>query len=225
MPYYINIHTHRQDNSTGSLFSIFNLPFSTENIPENLFFSTGCHPWDIKEISVTKIEKQLKWFLQNEKLLAVGEIGLDRHIDTDIELQKEVFKTQLQIANNIKKPAIIHCVRAHSDLMNILKTEKIEIPLILHDYNGNSVQTKRLLDFNCYFSFGKSIFQNRPKLQETFGQLPLNRIFFETDESEITIESVYSKAAEIRSIPLQQLIDQQEQNFAEIFGGNILSSR
>jgi TatD DNase family protein len=220
---YIDIHSHRQENSIGSVLTIFNMPFSSNKIPENIFFSIGCHPWNVKEISAEKIELQLKSFLQKEKLIAIGEIGLDRHIDSDIELQKIAFKTQLDMACTFNKPTIIHCVRAYSDLLNTLKNENINIPLILHNYNGNSDQTERLLKFNCYFSFGKSLFQNRPKLEKTFQQIPLSRLFLETDESEISIQAVYAKAAEIRNIPLQQLMNQLKQNFIVIFGENILS--
>jgi len=221
---YIDIHSHKKGNKTSSVFAIFNSPLSAD-IPANNFFSTGCHPWDVGETTIAFIEEQLNSIIGNDKLIAIGEIGLDRHIETDIEIQKEAFETQLNIAIKNKKPVIIHCVRAYSDLMSILKNRRIEIPMILHDYNGNRIQTEKLLTFNCYFSFGKSLFQDRIKLNETFRKIPLNRLFLETDDSNITIESVYAKAAEIRSISLSQLIAQEKQNFVEIFGEDVLNQK
>ena len=222
---YIDIHSHKKINNTSSVFTIFNVLLPANTTPINTFFSTGCHPWDVKKTTPNLIEEQLNSLIKNEQLIAIGEIGLDRHIETDIEIQKEAFEIQLNIAIKSNKPAIIHCVRAYSDLMNIVKTRRIETPMILHDYNGNRVQTEKLLTFKCYFSFGKSLFQDRPKLNEIFREIPLNRLFLETDDSEVTIESVYSKAAEIRSIPLSQLITQEKQNFVEIFGAEILNRR
>jgi len=210
---FINIHTHKTDVEN---ISILNITFNG-NWPENKYYSCGIHPWDIDKIEMeTHLETLKKYCIQN-KILAVGEIGLDRAIQTPIETQKEVFIKQLEIANQYNLPIIIHCVKAWSDLLYIRKNTKKSMPWIFHGYTGNLQTANQLINSGCYLSFGSKLLVNQ-KVQAVFKQIPLHHIFLETDDSDAKIEEIYRKAAELYDICIEELKLNLFQNFIKIFG-------
>ena len=203
---YINIHSHNRTKS--DVFGIVN----SNKIDNNGYYSIGIHPWDInnKEIDYRKIDEDVK----NSNVLAIGEIGLDRAIETDIESQKQVFLTQLNIAKQANKPIIIHCVRAYSDFQQIVKQNSYTY--IFHGFNTNITIANYLINNGSYLSFGKELMVNT-KLQNTFKKLPINKIFFETDESDVNIKDIYTFAAKLLNINLQELQNVIQSNFKKVF--------
>lgn len=216
---YIDIHTHHK--TIGNYFSIFNVMPEDESEQNEVYCSVGLHPWCIGADWMKKIEKQ-RALSHCETVLAIGECGLDRAIETAIDIQLQVFREQCLLAEELKKPTIVHCVRAYSDLLQFLKSKQFSVPFILHGFNGNAEQVKQLSKFNVYFSFGEALLKENKKLVECLKAIPLNRFFFETDESETTIESIYLRASELLGIPLVQLEDQVLKNFKHIFGDGLV---
>lgn len=197
---YVNIHTHNSANTSA-----------IENIQD--VTSIGIHPWNIIvdaiDIAFVKIENEL---LENDKIIFIGECGLDRYIDTDISIQKDVLKKHFLLASKYKKPVIIHCVRAASDFLQMLREENIKAPFIIHGFTGNEHQVNQLLNWNVYFSFGNALFNN-PKLANVLCNVPLERVFFETDVSDVRIETVYDFAAKTLGLSQQTLINSVFQNY------------
>ncbi|WP_417428378.1 TatD family hydrolase [Halpernia sp.] len=191
---YFNFHHHFPEK-----FGIYNLYFE-EKIP-NTLFSAGVHPKDI----LKDFESQLSWLTKiatHKNCFAIGECGLDSLVETDLELQKEVFLKQINLANKLKKPLIIHCVRQFQELSNFKKNATV--PMIIHGFNKRESIGTELLEKGFYFSFGKSLLQN-VDLQLFFKSLPLDKIFLETDTAEIDIAEIYQKAAEIKNISIKKL--------------------
>lgn len=189
-----NFHQHFKEN-----FGIYNLNFQ-EQIP-NSIFSAGIHPKDISE----DLESQFSWLMkiaENKNCVAIGECGLDSLVEISLDQQRKAFLQQINLANDLQKPLIIHCVRQFQELINFKKSAKI--PMIIHGFNKKSSLGKQLLDEDFYFSFGKSLLQN-VDLQLFFKNLPLEKFFLETDASEININLIYQKAAEIKEISLEDL--------------------
>lgn len=151
--------------------------------------SIGVHPWDAEKISVEKIKPLFERLKLSCNVVAVGECGLDRVRKVDLEKQREVFLAQLELASENSLPAVIHCVRAWSDLFPIMQKFN-NLTYILHDFRANIIQIAKLLEFNTYFSFGKSVFNPSDKTKEVLGIIPKERILIETDEEKIDIESV-----------------------------------
>lgn len=182
----------------------------------NFPFSVGLHPWYVNEMNL----KNLKFesFKDKRNFFAVGECGLDRHRKHNFTLQKEAFVVQLKFASENNLPLIVHCVRAYSDLLMILKSEKFKGILICHDFRGNIHEYNKLSAYNCWFSFGKSLFNASDKLLDVFRNIPLTSIFLETDDSEIPIEKIYLRAAELRSLEPDLLKQRLEMNFYAVFG-------
>lgn len=210
----INIHTHNKNCKGHCIINIF--PNETNFIEDKKFYSIGIHPWDVTKIDVSKQLKIIEDFSDNKNILAIGEIGLDKFHD-DFELQKRTFLKQINIANSIDKPIIVHCVKAYSELLKILQNNKIKVPIIIHRYSANKTIAKELIKFGCFLSFGHELFNSKSKVQRVFKQQDLNNIFFETDDSEISIENIYTKASDIKQIDIKVLQENIVYNFEQIF--------
>lgn len=203
---YLNIHTHRKPQSPQE-FCIRNAFFpkrieSISHLPYAV--SVGIHPWFAGE-KVMGFAEKMDSFLAMEKVIAVGEIGLDRVKNVPFSQQIEVFEQQLFFAEKYQKPVILHCVKAISDIFPYLK--KTKVPFIFHQFDGNETQLKQLLPYPAYFSFGKNLFTSA-KSQHVFTLIPENRYFLETDVAAIRIEKVYKQAALLKNISEEKIKEQ-----------------
>ncbi len=210
---FINIHTH-QANQEGSL-CIQNLHerFGSQSLPT--YCSMGLHPWHIEANSFSQLLEELKLYSRKENVLAIGECGLDRLCSTDFKLQENVFRQQIAWANEIAKPLIIHCVRAHREAITILKEMNNIMPVVFHGFNNNETIAHLLLNEGYYLSFGKSLFN--PSLQALFCSIPNAYIFLENDDSEIPIENIYRQASKLKNISADTLSLQLQKNTTKVF--------
>lgn len=210
---FYNIHTHRRPQSpTEKVIRNAYIPKQIENLPYNI--SVGLHPWFIQDNWQEEIEKIAKFSL-HPNVKAIGETGLDRIIKTDITIQKEVFAAHIALAEKIQKPLLFHAVRSYADFPFFLK--KLSIAGIFHGFEGNLQQTKSLINYPAYFSFGKNILRPSLKIQEVLAYLPLDRVFLETDTAAIRIETIYEKMAAIKGIYLEELQEKVEVNYRRLF--------
>jgi TatD DNase family protein len=214
---FINIHSHQPEIKNE--FVIQNLLKDFNQLLSPGYYSAGLHPWHLESQNWQQQLLQLKKISTAENILALGECGLDKVCKTDFKLQQEVFITQILWANEINKPLIIHCVQAFSELGDLLKKYNNKTPVIFHGFNKNSRIAEKMLNDGHYLSFGKSILQLRNKV--IFEQVPLNRIFLETDETNISIEEIYKEAAAIKNISLETLSLQIEKNVQLVFNINL----
>lgn len=148
-----------------------------------IYSAVGAHPDSALEITPENIEK-LRTLLQDEKCLAVGEIGLDYHSeDLDIPLQQKAFRMQLSLAKEMDKPVIIHSRDAAKDTLDILLSDKTgERGAVMHCYSYSKETAEILLKHNFYFGIGGVItFKNAKKLVEALEIIPMDRILLETD--------------------------------------------
>tara|TARA_R110002126_G_scaffold142037_3_gene287549 strand:+ start:3052 stop:3696 length:645 start_codon:yes stop_codon:yes gene_type:complete len=210
---FVDIHTH-QKNIAENVFSIENkYPTSTDFSQP---FSIGIHPWFIKKESLQNELLFVQEKLHHKNCMALGECGLDKISEIDIALQKLVFRKQIQLSEEYKKPLIIHCVKAFQDIIEIKKEMKPSQIWVLHGFNKNSQVAERLLKNGIILSFGAGII-NHKKLQEVAFNIPISSILLETDTAEIPIEKVYQKMAAIKNINLETLTSEIKQNFKSIF--------
>ncbi|MBS3994046.1 MAG: TatD family hydrolase [Bacteroidetes bacterium] len=213
--YYLDLHTHNfQKNDQTVIVRNF---YPNSNLEDFDYFSMGIHPWYIDlnthEFEIKLIEKQLS----NPYCIAVGECGLDRTIKTDFLLQKKVFLKQTILAEKYKKPIILHSVKAYQEITEILKKEKITVPIIFHGFSKNSHIHSLLLKFpTIYFSYGKSMLTSKVT-QANILATPIDRLFVETDNAQVEISLLYYKVAEIKKITVETLQKQVLLNFQKIF--------
>ncbi|WDT68471.1 TatD family hydrolase [Cloacibacterium sp. TD35] len=192
---FFNFHHHNSQISYG----IYNSA-PEEKIPEH-YFSSGIHPRNINKQWEYDLEN-LKMISQNPKCLAIGECGLDALVNINENLQKKVFEAQILWANYIKKPVIIHCVKRFQELIPFQKIAKV--PLIIHGFNKKKTIADEMLKHGFYLSFGKSVLHNL-SLQTTLKEIPLEKIFLETDDADFDIAELYQKVAEIKEIPVEDV--------------------
>ena len=199
---FFDFHQHHSKNN----FGIYNLEF--EEAPTNGWFSAGIHPAIISE----NFEIQFSWLKeisQNKNCVAIGECGLDGLIKADEKLQEEVFLKQIEWANEIQKPLIIHCVRRFPQLISLSK--KAKVPLIVHGFNKKKSIGEDLLKNQFYLSFGKSLLEN-VNLQNFLEEISLENIFLETDDADFEIEKLYQKVSEIKNISKENLLKTIDEN-------------
>lgn len=208
---YINIHTHHLSKDNGVFLFNNRFGFDDELFLEKIF-SVGIHPWDAAlQVSLLELEK----LIQHSNCLAIGECGLDKVIDVDLELQKKVFIYQLDLAVKFQKPVIIHCVKAFDELIEICQPYYSKIPLIIHGFNKSVQLAKQLMDKGFYVSLNHSIFK---KHEVDFRLLSIEKVFLETDNNEsILIEEVYQKAADCFHISNDDLKEKIYTNFTALF--------
>ncbi|MDO4762861.1 MAG: TatD family hydrolase [Flavobacteriaceae bacterium] len=207
---YFDIH-HHSERKNG----IFNLDLG-EQIPKG-YFSVGLHPQKINS-NFEKDWSKIKEISLNPYCVAVGECGLDALVEADEDLQEKVFEMQILWANEIQKPVIVHCVRRFSQLLKFQKIAKT--PMIIHGFNKKENIAKDLLGKGFYLSFGKSLLYNE-NLQNIAKEIPLEKIFLETDTSQEKIENIYFCLAKIKNIPLEMLQNQMLKNVEKVWGNHL----
>jgi len=206
---FFDFHHHKKNISYG----VYNLEIN--QIPPNFSYSIGIHP---KDIEMDNIEMQFTWIrsMMFKNCFAIGECGLDSFVEVDQKIQEEVFLRQIQLANEFKKPLIIHCVRKFYEIIPFRK--KSQQAMIIHGFNKKQSVAEDLLKNNFYLSFGKAVLYHL-SLQETLKTVPLDKLFLETDNDDFNIEELYQKVSEIKKISIEQLQKQILENLETIRNG------
>jgi TatD DNase family protein len=211
--FFINIHTHHKP-SLSNEFALRNAYLN--NLHNSSYpLSCGLHPWYAQTITEEKLHQTLSELTSNPMVWAIGEIGLDRSNGPDIAIQIRMLEVQLMIAEQNKLPVIWHVVRSFSDILPFIKNFRVQH--IIHQFNGNLTEAKRLIDMGCLLSFGKNLFNY--KSDDVLRRIPTSAILLETDTaSHLHIGDIYEKAAEIRKTEMTVLKAQVFYNFEQIFG-------
>ncbi len=210
---YINIHTHFKPSQNVLAVRNGYLKLSATQLSELPYMvSVGLHPWHINKYNLSTCTDLLMDVVNLNNVFAVGEIGIDRSIDIPLSTQTQYFEAQLNIARAVQKPVIIHAVKSYSDLMPFLK--KTKVPFIFHGFTGNIQQAKEMLKYNAYFSFGKSLLEE--KYQDVLAQIPNDRFLMETDSAKISINQIYDLAAKAKAIEVDELKSLVFNTFAAI---------
>ena len=220
---FVNIHCHK--TVVSQVVSIENV-FVQERrtMFPNGFYSLGLHPWHISGISTDlDVEKTLREYIEADtSLIAVGEIGIDHAIAVPIDVQISIFEKQLLIAQQYGLPVIIHCVRAFSEVIHSKKKFNTTVPMIIHGFCANEHIAKELLKHGFYFSFGKQLLLQNEQALASLRYLPLESVFFETDEGNFTIEDVYGIASNLFNIEMTALKEVIYANFKNCFNRSTL---
>lgn len=191
----------------------------------------GIHPVDIKKLN-DNVEKELERLaLTEKKVVAIGEIGLDYHwMEDPKDVQIAGFRKQMELAERVNKPVVIHTREALQDTLDVLKDYK-NVSGILHCYPGSYEAAKPFLD-RYYLGIGGTLtFKNNRKTKELVKELALEKIVLETDCPYLTPvpfrgkrnEPVYTKyvaeeVARIKEISVEEVIEVTTENAKKIYG-------
>ena len=197
-----------------------------------LYGSAGVHPHAASRVNMhtlVKIERALEY----ERILAVGEIGLDYHYDhSPRDIQKRVFADQLAIAQEKGKPVLVHDREAHSDCMSLIRAHRNGLRGIMHCYAGSLEDAKRYIDYGFLIAFGGALtFRNATRLTAIARDLPLDSIVIETDCPYMTpipyrgerndprlMHITLERLAEIRGITAEKAAEATTSNANRLFG-------
>ena len=174
----IDIHTHDKSRKDA----IINI-YPHEQLIDGAYHSVGIHPWHTLNIDTHTI-KQLNSLAVSPQVVAIGETGLDALKGASIEKQIEIFKLHISLSEQVKKPLIIHCVKAFNEIITIKKQLKPSMPWIIHGFRGKPQLAQQLLNNGFYISLGEKF---NP---ETASIIPIDRLLFETDESTLNINKI-----------------------------------
>lgn len=186
--------------------------------PVTGYISAGIHPW-YADWNLTEKFCSLLEVKKPKNLIAIGECGLDRIKGPDLALQKKVFERQIITAQKLQLPVIIHQVKTIPDIFPFIKQYQSVI-FVMHGYKSNPEQMNQLLPYKVYFSLGDPVLFPSKKQKEMLLQLPLQRIFFETDESDIALAEIYKAFANLRQLNRELLPEHIKQNFIAVFNVN-----
>jgi TatD DNase family protein len=198
--------------------------------PKFVFATAGLHPQYINEISKAQIDEYLENVKKNsDKLIGIGEIGLDYHWIKDEKSRaatRELFRKLLEFVRGLKKPVVIHNWEAGEDTVEILE-EFPSLKVQMHMW-GEKKLLDRVLQNNWFISVGPSIFQSKQR-KKIVRDFPLERIFLETDSPwfamggekigyPTNIRNVAERVAEIKKLDVEVVWDQCGKNVKKFFG-------
>ncbi|OGZ17910.1 MAG: hypothetical protein A2Z78_00435 [Candidatus Nealsonbacteria bacterium RBG_13_36_15] len=229
---------------------------------KGVYAAIGLHPMHLEERKVDHSEvdsqavfktraeefdyEKYRELAQNPKVVAIGEIGLDyyykpktkKKLEEFKEKQKETFLKQLNLAQELNLPVILHCRMAHGDLIETLNVimkqlNNETINGVIHCFTGDEAQANKYLELGFYFGFNGLIFkkiEGAPDWQEIIKKLPLKKILIETDAPYLTppqkegqrnepiyVKYVAQKIAELKNTTLEEVAKITTQNARELF--------
>ncbi len=202
--------------------------------------SVGIHPHDAKTYTDQTDSKLRDWISDRKanRIVALGEIGLDYFYDlSERDVQKEVFRKQLDIAYAYTIPIVLHERDATKDVLDILREYKskdmlCQKPGVCHCFSGSVETAQILLSYGFYLGFdGPITFKNSRHAPLVIERTPMNRLLTETDCPYLTpvpfrgqrnepayISYIVEKMAEIKAVSVNEMADQVMNNASELFG-------
>jgi TatD DNase family protein len=183
-----------------------------------VYFAAGFHPTELKKYKQGDL-KIIEELCRDKKCVALGEIGLDYHYpDTDKPLQREIFISQLQLADRLNMPVQIHSRDCAEDMLDILSeySQLLTSGALLHCYSHSAEMAQRFLGLGLSFSFGgTSTYKGSKKAKKSMAQIPCNRLLTETDSPYLPPASKYGT---FPNTPLS--IPEITENMANVKGEN-----
>ena len=195
---FVDIHTHIDNQSVIKIVS--------ENFEEKILTTWGVHPWEVGRTQSVR----------TEDIFAIGEVGLDKVHKETFDKQIEVFDEMIKLSESLRKPVIVHCVRAYSEIIEMRKKTKATMPWVIHGFNSSVETTRQLLKHDIYISLGEILYRNENQAVKVLKDIPVERLFLETDVSGRDIKDVYAKAASLMGCDIEFLCNKIFENYGRL---------
>ena len=200
----------------------------TEN-NDDIFASSGVHPHDSKD-AVEGYTDEIYELMEYESMIAIGEIGLDYYRNlSEPETQKKVFKDQMEVAQDLDKPVIIHNRDADVDTLQII-SEYSNVVGVAHCFSSSLETAQAFLELGYYISFSGNITYKNSHLPDVVKSIPLDRVMVETDSPYLSPEPergksnepskiihTLSKLSEIYGLSYEEMAKHTYDNTTELF--------
>ncbi|KAA3635899.1 MAG: TatD family deoxyribonuclease [Calditrichaeota bacterium] len=198
---------------------------------DSIFATVGVHPHDAKTVDDALLT-QLKEFTAHKKVVAVGEIGLDYYRDlSPRDIQKKVFRQQLELAVETKLPIVIHTRESFDDTLEIVKDYAFDLPGgVFHCFPGDIKQAETVIDLGFVISVGGVITYKNASMADVAAYAPLDKIILETDAPYLTptpyrgktnrplyVKYVYEHLATLKKISVSEVEKQVDRNVQKLF--------
>ena len=204
---FLDIHTHgsKQKDGVTAIQSLSLTESTFLAMPKTKPISIGIHPWYGRLEELPKNMKYLNVLAKQDNVKLIGECGLDKLKGEEMTKQLQILEAQINLAEQLNKPVILHCVKAFDELIALKKRLKPSVPMMIHGFNKKYEMAQQLMAQGFYLSFGAAVL----KSEEVAKVLKeINEPFFlETDESEVDIVQIYERVAEIKKITVDELKD------------------
>lgn len=200
-----------------------------------IYAAVGCHPHDTKFMNDDTMNI-FKEMAKNDKVIAIGEIGLDYYYDnSDRDTQKKWFREQIRLAKELDLPYIVHDRDAHEDILRIMKEEHYDGARgILHCYSGSVELSKEFMKLGFYISLAGPVTFEKARVPKLVAkETPFDRLLIETDSPYLTphpyrgkrnepkyVRYVAEEIANIRNVSVDEVAEKTKENFKRLF--NIL---
>jgi TatD DNase family protein len=205
-----------------------------DQFPE-LSFAVGLHPLDVQKWTPEMPNQILSLARSDQRVVAIGETGLDFFKAENQQEQKTVFEAQLAIAKELDLPVIIHCrdaAVAMRDLLQSFWEHSGQVKGVMHCWSGTPEETQWFLDLGFYISFsGIVTFKNATSIQDSALMVPSDRLLIETDcpflapipkrgkrNEPAYVRYVAESIARLRNVSLEALAQETTQNACKLFG-------
>ena len=199
--------------------------------PQHVHLMMGLHPTSVKDNYLEELEHVEKLF-DERPFVAVGEIGIDLYWDTStLEIQKDAFKRQIQLAKRYALPIVIHCRKSFDEIFEVLETEKgDDLYGIFHCFTGTIEQAHRAISYNMKLGIGGVVTFKNGKIDKFLDQIPLGNIVLETDAPYLSpvpyrgkrnessyIINVLEKLSEVYGMSMEDIANITTENSREVF--------
>ncbi len=194
------------------------------------YAAVGVHPHEVENITEADID-ELRELSKHPKVVAIGEIGLDYYYDlSPRDLQRHWFKRQLELADELKMPVIIHSRDAAQECFDIIKNSTVRNGVI-HCYSGSAEMAEEYIKMGFYIGVGGSLtFKNNKKGVETVERIPIEKILIETDSPYLApvpyrgkrndsrlLKYVVERISQIKNIPENDICNITKNNAQNLF--------
>ena len=201
-----------------------------------VFGSVGFHPHDASALTEALEDRIRKLAQEEKKLVAIGETGLDYHyMYSPVEVQQQVFRKQLRLAEELNLPVVMHSREAETDTLKILKDIPVKSLGVAHSFTSSFEMARTLVEMGWYLGInGIVTFKNAEDLREVVRWLPLDKLLLETDSPFLApipfrgkpnkpahIPAIATFIAELRDISLQELAEQTSENAQRLFNFDV----
>ncbi|MCM1152925.1 MAG: TatD family hydrolase [Muribaculum sp.] len=195
-----DIHSHKEAPQPQAVINADPLEFKPV---DGQFYSVGIHPWHTMAAPSQDLLDALARAARLPMVVAIGECGYDALKGGPAFRQLQVFKTQIELAEEVEKPLIIHDVKAHDIIVGLRKDLKPSRPWIIHGFRGKPSVARMLLNAGCHISFGEKF--NPEALAYVVDNFP-DRLLAETDESPLSIDEIIRALSDSAHKDLMPLI-------------------
>lgn len=206
----LDIHTHKAAPQPLAVVDISFIRNPEFRAVDGQLYSAGIHPWDTHRDVTPEEWTRLEELLRRPEFAAVGEAGVDLSGRGGMMFrQLNIFKRQIELSESLKKPIIVHCVKAEDVLCGLIRDLKPTQPWIIHGFRKKPQAARQLLNAGCYISLGQHF---NP---DTLHAIPQDRLLAETDESELSIQEIIRIQSNILGTDLEPVI---AANSAKVLG-------